>query len=265
LDEFISTIKGTIAKYGMISQDNSVLVSVSGGPDSVCLLHVLNDLKNEYSLTLNVAHLNHGLRGKESDRDETFVLNMAENLNITCVTERADLYSYKKERRLSTQAAGRELRYSFLKRTAKKFKIDKIALGHTAEDQAETIIMRILRGSGVHGLGGISPVREGSIIRPLIECEKREVMEYLNENKIPFTTDRSNLDQKYTRNKIRHSLLPILRSEYNANLNDSLCNLSETARNDDQLLDILTLEHMKNLTVKEGRHFLELDILEFRK
>jgi len=155
----------TIKKNNMLSFNDRILVGVSGGPDSVTLLKILLSFQQEYNLSIYIAHLNHMLRGKESDKDVEFVKNLAQGLNLPCEVESCNLTKIAQKKKLTLEEAAREYRYMFYFRTAEKFGANKIALGHNADDQVETVLMRFLRGSGLEGLMGIPPVR-GKIIRP---------------------------------------------------------------------------------------------------
>ncbi|MEK6693299.1 MAG: tRNA lysidine(34) synthetase TilS, partial [Nitrospirota bacterium] len=199
--------ESTIKKYSMLSEGEMVLIGVSGGSDSVFLLHLLNHLKEKYQLSLHVAHLNHGFR-KEAVKGFDFVKKLAKNLEIPFTGKTADVPSYAKKKRLSKQEAAREARHSFFKEVVKEIGADKIALGHTADDQAETFLMRMIRGSGARGMGGISPCykftvhgSQFTVIRPLIEIGRKEIMDYLKKERIPYIKDPSNISNVYLRNR----------------------------------------------------------------
>lgn len=214
----------TIKKFDMLSFNDRVLIGISGGPDSVTLLNVLLSFKKRYNLSFFIAHLDHMLRGKESDEDVNFVKNMAQELDLPCEVKSYDLTKIARKEHLTLEEAARKYRYKFYLETAKKFKTSKIALGHNADDQVETVLMRFLRGSGLEGLMGIPPVR-GKIIRPLIECSREEIEEYCKENKIEYRVDSSNKEVVYFRNKIRLELLPLLFKDYNKNIKDVMLRL----------------------------------------
>jgi len=195
----------TIKKFDMLSFNDRVLIGISGGPDSVTLLNVLLSFKKRYNLSVFIAHLDHMLRGKESDEDVNFVKNLAQELCLPCEVKSCNLTEIAQKEHLTLEEAARKYRYKFYSETAKKFKTNKIALGHNADDQVETVLMRFLRGSGLEGLMGIPPVR-GKIIRPLIECSREEIEKYCKENKIEYRVDSSNKEVVYFRNKIRLKL-----------------------------------------------------------
>src|SRR5665648_1199138 len=176
----------TIDKFDMLSFNDRVLIGLSGGPDSVTLLNVLLSFKKKYNLSFFIAHLDHMLRGEESDKDVNFVKNLAQELDLLCEVKSCNnLTKIAHKEHLSLEEVAREYRYRFYYETAKKVQANKIALGHNADDQVETVLMRFLRGSGLEGLMGIPPVR-GKIIRPLIECSREEIEEYCKEKKIEY-------------------------------------------------------------------------------
>jgi len=211
----------TIKRLNMISFNDKILVGVSGGPDSISLLNFLLSLKEKYHLTIYVAHLNHLLRGRDSDKDAEFVKKIADELNLTCQIENCDIYKYSKSHSLTIEEAARDSRYEFFNRTTKTFKANKIALGHHSDDQVETVLMRIIRGCGVDGLLGIPPVR-GNIIRPLIECSRKDIEKYCQKYKLKYRNDLTNATPVYFRNKVRLELLPFLSENYNKNIKNNL-------------------------------------------
>jgi tRNA(Ile)-lysidine synthase len=216
-NEFIDKLRDTINHFELLEKGDQVLVAVSGGPDSVALLFGLFALKSEWDLKLYVAHLNHELRGKESDKDEKFVRNLASRLKLEFFSKKVDVRKEAKRQKLSIEECAREVRYRFLEETAQKIKADRIATGHQADDQAETFLMRMLRGAGGAGLSGIPPKR-GKIIRPLIRITRKEIESFLKANKIAARVDSSNFLPDYYRNKIRLKLLPNIKREFNPNI-----------------------------------------------
>jgi tRNA(Ile)-lysidine synthase len=217
-------VKSTIRHYGMICVRDTVLAAVSGGPDSICMLHVLASLQEELGFELRVAHLDHRFRGDESRRDAEFVKGVAEDLGLPCRCEEENVPQFLLSNSMSKQDAARMLRYKFLITVSKQEYCQRIATGHNADDQAETVLMRVLRGAGPDGLAGIPPKRDGTIIRPLLGLWRSEIEEYLEARGLPYRTDASNLESTYTRNKIRNELLPAL-EEYNPRISQSLVNL----------------------------------------
>ncbi len=232
----LQKVRETVARYDMLKQGDTVLVGVSAGPDSVCLLYLLKELRQEYSLSLHIAHLHHGFRGSEADEDVRFVQAIGESLGIPVYVEHADIPAYLKKTGLSKQAGARKVRYEFFSKAAEETGAGRIALGHTADDQVETLLMRLLKGAGPHGLSGIPPVRD-KIIRPLIELTREEVMGFLSERGIRYRIDSSNLSKVYLRNKIRLDLIPYLTKEYNPNIMNTLMRNLTILRDEDTFLD----------------------------
>jgi len=197
----------TIKKYGLLKKGDRIAVGVSGGADSVALLCYLISVSDEYQLELVVCHLNHNLRGDESKRDEEFVRALAERFSLPFYLSSPDVSAYAKKFGLSTEEAGRQLRYQFFTNCAGKNGL--IATAHTLSDSAETLLFNIARGSGLRGLRGI-PAKRGAVIRPLISCTREDIEEYLNTLGETYVTDSSNLTNDYTRNRIRHNVIPEL-------------------------------------------------------
>lgn len=195
-----------IERFSLLENTSEVTVALSGGADSMSLLYALNSLKERLGITLSAAHLNHMIRGNEAMRDEEFVKRACERLNIPLFCERIDVPAYAKQRKLSTELAAREVRYEFLSRVSKGL----VATAHTASDNLETVLFNLTRGSALKGLCGIPPKR-GIFIRPLILCTRDEVESYCEKNGIEYVTDSTNLSDEYTRNKIRHNVIPVLK------------------------------------------------------
>jgi len=235
--ELLCKVRSYIAQHRMVKRGDKVLVAVSGGPDSVVLLHILYLLRQELGISLHVAHLNHMFRGAESEDDAFFVAEMAKHYQLPATIEAVDVPAYRRARRLPAQVAAREVRYGFLKRVAKETGADKIALAHQADDQAETVLLNFLRGSGVSGLRGIPPVREDFYIRPLLAVRRSEIESYCAEMDLPFRQDSSNLKPVYLRNRVRIRLLPLLESEYNPGMVSALLRLAEICREEDDCLE----------------------------
>ena len=217
----IEKMKGTVRRLELLQKGDRILVALSGGPDSVALIYSLAAIKPEFGLKLYAAHLNHRLRGKESDEDEKFAKHLASGLKVEFFSRRIDVKKEAKKRKLSIEETARELRYGYLEKLANQIKADKIALGHQADDQAETFLMRLIRGAGGAGLSGI-PARRGRIIRPLIQIRRSEIEEFLKANRIPCRLDSSNYVPDYLRNKIRLSLLPGIKKELNPRIVETL-------------------------------------------
>jgi len=248
--DIINKIKYTIRKNTLINKGDRVVIGVSGGADSVCLLHILNRLKKELGISLHIAHLDHALR-KESGKDAKFVERIATKLKIPIILKRVDIKRIAKK--LSLEEAARNIRLAFLLRVASKVEADKVALAHNFDDQAETVLMRILRGTGLYGLSGISLKRrmgQTIIIRPLLEIRRKEIEGFLKAEKIGFCTDKTNRDEVYFRNKIRRRLLPLLEKEYNKNIREVLFNLALSAGSDYECLKEIAARSFKGSKIK---------------
>jgi tRNA(Ile)-lysidine synthase len=246
----LSKIKETIKKHRMLSPGDTVVIAVSGGPDSVCLLRALLSLKPEYGLALHAAHLDHRFRGSKSAAEAKFVADLARTLGVPATVESRDVPAYCAERGLSAQAGGREVRYRFLQEVAGSISADSIALGHTANDQAETLLMRLIRGAGASGLSAIPPVR-ANIIRPLIEITRSDVLKYLKENDQDFVTDPSNLKPIYTRNRVRLEVVPVL-ERFNPRIVEALTTAAEVIREEDAAMEASVAGIMDQMVRQDG-------------
>lgn len=235
----LRAVQKTIRKHHMLQVGETVIVAVSGGADSTALLDILYNLK-ELRLKLVAAHLNHSLRGEESDGDELFVRELAERYGIPFVVEKADVKLLSRERRLSLEDAGRKARYAFFERAAAELGADVVALAHHADDQAETVLMRLLRGAGGSGLTGIPP-KSGRYVRPLIDVTRSDIERYLAGRGVTFRQDSTNTDINFLRNRIRHELVPYL-AAYNPSITERLIATSRTLAADEELLESLTGE-----------------------
>ncbi|MHB8843631.1 MAG: tRNA lysidine(34) synthetase TilS [Nitrospirota bacterium] len=245
-------VKETLHKHRMLSPGDRVVVAVSGGPDSVCLLRALMALAPDRGLSLHIAHLDHRFRGPESAAEARFVERLARDLGVPATIDSRDVPAYCAERGLSAQAGAREVRYAFLREVAQAEHAARIALGHTANDQAETLLMRLIRGAGTAGLSAIPPTRE-DIIRPLITATRDEVLEYLNALKQDFVTDPSNEKPLYTRNRIRRDVLPLL-AGFNPRIVETLAAEADMLRDEDAALETMLDDAMaRTVRLENGR------------
>jgi tRNA(Ile)-lysidine synthase len=224
-------VAAAIDTYGLLRGNERVLVAVSGGPDSVALLWALVALRDRYGITLRVAHLNHGLRDA-AEAELTFVADLADKLALPCHAERRDVRAYQRDHGLSLEDAARRVRYAFLAATAAALNCSKIAVGHQADDTAELVLMNLLRGSGLLGLAGIAP-RQGRIIRPLIDIHRDRILTYLASTQLGYCRDESNTDPSFTRNRIRHELIPHLEAAYNPRLRRTLQSTARIFRDEE--------------------------------
>jgi tRNA(Ile)-lysidine synthase len=223
--------------------DMHVLLAVSGGADSVAMLHALVRLKTEGDGRLELAHFNHHLRGKESDADEAFVVKLAAQLGVPCHVGHASEQLWSGDRHGSIEATARTARYDFFRRTAEQLGARYLVTAHTADDQAETILHRIIRGTGISGLAGINRVRvlgpAVTVIRPMLAVRRTELLAYLGHLGQSFRTDSSNQDPRYTRNRIRHQLLPRLATDFNPSVIEALVRLGALAVEVQTVVDTL--------------------------
>jgi len=240
----VSKVLAAINRFSMINGGDNITVALSGGADSMALLHLLYSNRERLGITLCAAHLNHSLRGAESDCDENFVREYCGSIGVELFCEKADVGFYAEQSGKSTEEAAREIRYDFLARVSS----GKVATAHTASDNAETVLINLSRGTALKGVCGIPPVRD-NFIRPLIFCSRAEIEDYCRENGIPFVTDSSNLSDDYTRNKIRHNVIPVLQ-EINPSFCTAVTRFTLSAGEDCEYLqsvaDAEYLQHLKN-------------------
>lgn len=242
----------TIRTRHLFEPGQHVLVAVSGGPDSMALLSLLNRLKPSWRLTLTVVHYNYGLRGAESDGDQVCVEDLCRRWNLPVFVERLDVDS--RPRGVSLQSAARELRYGAMMKRALVCGADRIAVGHTADDQAETVLLWMLRGAGLTGLSGMPACRNGLFVRPLYDIRRSEVLAYLQDEKVPYRWDSSNEKPIYLRNRIRWEILPALERVVPSTV-DALCRLADVCAEEDRYLDdqVVALCEGKIARVPDGK------------
>ncbi len=255
----LERVKKTVNKYDLLKMGDHVLVSVSGGVDSTALLHILNRLKEEYRLKLNVFHLNHLFRGESAKKDALFVRELAEELGLGCTVKTFDVPGYCQREGLNAQEGARRIRYSLLEQLADEMGSNRIATGHQANDQAETVLINFLRGSGMDGLSGMEPLC-GKIIRPLLEVYREELISYCQKHDLEFRQDPSNQKPVYLRNRLRLELIPLLESEYNSNFQSSLLRMAEVLQAENSCLDRQTERYLKEAVVEVGARSVSLDL-----
>ena len=228
----LDQVKKTVAEYHMIQPGDKVLVGVSGGPDSVALIRILNNLKKNMGFDMGIAHVNHGLRGDTAKRDEQFVRALAKEMAVPCYVTSEDVKKYSNDNKLSIEHGGRRIRYAYFYRILTQFGFTKIALGHNADDNAEVVLMALLRGSGPLGLSGIPPVRDHVIIRPLIHLTRSQIEHFLHHHKWPYVIDETNQKPDHLRNRIRLELMPLLEKDYNPKIVQNLNRVSDILRHE---------------------------------
>jgi tRNA(Ile)-lysidine synthase len=257
----LEQVRKTVQRHQLFKAHSSLVIGVSGGPDSVALACLLCALQKEFGLKLHIAHLDHMLR-KDSPKDCEFVRGLAARLRIPVTVGHIDVKALvKRQRHGSTEEVARNARLAFFSRVLKSQQADSVALGHTQDDQAETILMRIIRGAGLYGLAGILPVRTINglrIIRPLIETERSQIEAYLRKRRIIPRRDSTNREDVYLRNRIRNRLLPTLEKQYNRNIKQVLCSMSEHVGSDYDFLHAQARKFQKSFAMK-------IDLARFKK
>ena len=257
----------TIQKYNMLKNGDKVVIGVSGGPDSMTLLNILNNLKEKLNINLYVAHINHMIR-KEADEETEYVKDFCAKINVEFFAKKVKVEEEAKKQKIGTEEAGRNIRYEFFEEVAKKIGANKIATAHNSNDNAETVLMNIIRGTSVSGLKGIDKVRDGKFIRPIIECSRDEIEEYCKEQNLNPKYDKTNDENIYTRNKIRNMLIPFLKKEFNPNIVDGINRLSQIATEEEQFINKTVEKEYERLKISANNreeNQVILDLKEFNK
>jgi tRNA(Ile)-lysidine synthase len=239
----------------MISEGDNLIVGLSGGADSVCLLHILNNIRDQLNIEIHAVHVHHGIRGKDADEDAKFAEDLCKGLGIKYHVYYFNVKKLAKKNKLSEEEMGRKIRYQVFEDVSKELVSSKIAIAHHMNDQAETIIMNALRGTGIKGIAGIRPVRD-NIIRPLIECSRKEIEDYCVDNKIHYKEDYTNELEIYTRNKIRHTIIPYIEENFNPNFIASVVNMANLVRNEDDYINKIVLEKADELVEIEDNNYI---------
>ncbi len=259
-DKVLSTIKD----YNLIGENDNIVVGVSGGPDSMALLYVLLEIKDLINFNIYIAHVNHGVRGEDAKADQLFVEGMAKKLGLPCYTKNVNMVEYGKQKGISSEEAGRELRYGFFREILELVGGGKIAVAHNMNDQAETLIMRFLRGTGIDGLKGMDFVIK-DIIRPILGISRKEIELYIKEKEIETVLDKTNLEPIYSRNKVRLELIPYVEENFNPNIVNTLWRTSRISSIDSEFLEefsklrynIIVKNQDKRSIILDGRKLLE--------
>lgn len=251
----------TIKTYNLIEKDDKVVIGVSGGPDSICLLHLLYSIKKELGFEIVVAHINHQIR-KVADSETEYVKDFCKNLGIECFVKKENITELAKKQKKGTEEAGRQVRYDFFEDVAQKTNSNKIATAHNSNDRAETVILNILRGSGISGLKGIEAMRDNKYIRPLIFTKREKIEEYCQENNLNPKIDESNMENIYNRNKVRNIIIPYIEKEFNKNIIQTINRLSDVATEENEFLQKLTEEQYNTISTIENDTII-LDLKKF--
>lgn len=265
---FKQDIINTITKYNLIQNGDKIVVGVSGGPDSISLINVLDEIRNDKTISLNfnlvVAHINHNIR-IEAKADEDFVRNYCKDKKIEVHVLSIDIEKMSKQQKMGTEEAGRIVRYNFFEEVLQKTDANKIATAHTANDNAETVLMNIIRGSGLSGLKGIKPIRNNKFIRPLIETSREEIEKYCQQNKLNPRIDKTNFENNYTRNKIRNLLIPFIKEQFNPNIITNINRLSKIINEENEYLENIVKQKYNEILVQEIEGQIILDLKQFNK
>ncbi len=260
----IEKVKEIIESYGLIKENDNILIGLSGGPDSMALLFCLLEIKKSISFNIVLAHVNHGVRGEDARADQVFVEKLAKDLDLAFYTKNVDMVAYGKEKGITAEEAGRELRYGFFREILKEIGGGKIAVAHNKNDQVETLLMRIIRGTGIDGLKGMT-YRVDDIIRPILHIERREIEQFLKDRSIESVLDKTNLEPIYTRNKVRLELIPYLEENFNPKTIDSIWRLSNLASEDVDFLNEYTMDRINSIRVKSDGSKVVLSREKFLK
>lgn len=254
----------TIKKYELIKSGDNIVLGISGGPDSICMLYILNSLKKDLNFNIYVAHINHMLR-ENAKLDEEYVKNTCEKLNIPVYIKHIQIKEIAEKEKRGIEETGRKVRYEFFEEILRKTNSNKIATAHNLNDSIETIILNIIRGTGISGLAGIEPIRENKFIRPLIECERKEIEEYCKLNKLEPRIDESNYENKYNRNKIRNICIPYLQKELNSNVIKNISRLSEIANEEQKYIEKNVEKSFNKICIENTENKIILDLKMFVK
>ena len=225
-----------IKEKKLINKGDGIVIGLSGGPDSVCLLNLLIKIREEFNLGLAAAHINHMLRGEEADKDEEYCLNICKELGVDFFSKKIDINEYSKKSGMSSEEAGREVRYDFFNEVMNKKGFNKIATAHNANDQAETILMRMMRGTGLEGLSGIPVIRDNRYIRPILFMKREEVERYCEDINSNPRIDKSNLERIYSRNKVRLDILPYMKENFNSDIVEAINRMGFLLQEDNEYI-----------------------------
>lgn len=244
-------VLSTVKKYELIKKGDKIVVGLSGGPDSVCLLHILNRMKDEWDLKIYAAHLNHQIRGIEAQKDALYISNLCEEMGVTFFIKSINVPEYCEKNSVSIEEGARKLRYEMFYEIKNNVIANKIAIGHNLNDQAETILMRMMRGTGLQGLKGIEYIRDGVIIRPILDIDRNDIEEYCKQHNLNPRIDQTNLESIYTRNKIRLELIPYMKDNFNSNIIESIVRMGNSLRSDNDYIEkesLFKFEEVSNIT-----------------
>lgn len=259
--DLVKKIEQNIKEQNLIAQEDGVVLGVSGGPDSMLLLYALNELKTKLNFKIYVAHINHGIR-EEAGYDESLVKNFCEENNIQFFPLHADVLSEAKKHKISTEECGRCVRYEFFNKVLEETRSKKIAVAHNLGDNAETMLLNLIRGAGLNGISGMKYMT-GNIIRPMLDISKEDILEFLEEKSIEYAIDKTNFENDYTRNYIRNVIVPNLK-EVNPNILSAMYRMSRVLQKDESALERITDELVKAIIISKNKDEIILDVKKFK-
>lgn len=248
----------TIKKYNLIVPNDKIVIGVSGGPDSICLLNILNNLKEKLQIEIVVSHINHMIRA-EADLETEYVQKFCQNIGVQCFIKKIDILKIAEESKTGTEEMGRNIRYQFFREVKNRVGANKIVTAHNSNDNAETVLMNIIRGCGSSGLKGIEPIRE-DLIRPLIECDRQEIEEYCKVLKLNPKIDKSNYENIYTRNKVRNMLIPYIKENFNQNIIESINRLSNILKEENEYFEVTVKEEYEKILIEKNENEIVLNL-----
>ncbi|HWQ76121.1 MAG TPA: tRNA lysidine(34) synthetase TilS [Syntrophomonas sp.] len=258
----IRAVRAYIDAHGLVKPGDKIIAAVSGGPDSMALLYILRELSLEAGFTVVAAHVNHGLR-PQAGSEQQFVEEKCRRLQIPCYTKSFAVRELAAGSGTSLEDTARQIRYGFFNELLRELEADTIATAHHQDDQAETVLLHLLRGTGIQGLRGILP-RNGSVVRPLLQQNKQSLLNYLDQHHIPYCVDQSNWDQSFLRNRIRHQLIPLLARDYNPQIIENLSRLAEIVRVENEFMQEALQGDWQRLICTQDEQELEIDLTVFK-
>ncbi len=259
----INKVRETIKKHNLVNYGDKIILGVSGGPDSICMLHILNYLKDEFNIKIYAAHLNHKIRGIEAQKDAMYVAKICDIMRVPCFIRAIDVPAYCKEKGVSVEEGARILRYNMFFEIKDKISADKIAIAQNINDQSETVIMRMMRGTGLQGLKGIQYKREDGIIRPLLDIDRQDIEKYCEQNNLNPRIDQTNLEEIYTRNKIRLKLIPYMVENFNPNLKESIARMTNVLKDDSDFIMEQSNKAFDDVCSKISENMISVDVDKF--
>ena len=253
----------TIRKYKLIENGDKIVLGVSGGPDSIAMLDIFKDLRNMLGFEIYVCHVNHMIRGQEAINDQKYVEQYCKKNQIEFFTKNINVVEIANRQKIGTEEAGRKARYQFFEEVLESTGANRIATAHNKNDNAETVLMHLLRGSGLSGLKGIIPIRNNKYIKPLIECERQEIENYCKEKNLNPCIDKTNFENTYTRNKIRNVVIPYIKNQFNPNIIETLTRLSEVVSSEDEFIEKIINKEFNRLALLQNDEQIDLNLKEF--